>query len=110
MLPPHVSASRLAPSGKSGVSVGALRGKEAFRGAPGAYRGRVWGLGVHQGPHTALDRPTQQHTFLSDAYAFRETEQGLLQLIEDFQAGNLRAFGEMTVFFFFIKDGKKSYI
>ncbi|XP_069953471.1 uncharacterized protein [Cherax quadricarinatus] len=41
-----------------------------------------------------MDRPIQHHTFLADVADVRQIEQGLLQLMEDFQAGNLRAFGK----------------
>ena len=38
-------------------------------------------------------RPVQHHTFLTDVADVKQIEQGLLQLMEDFQTGNLRAFG-----------------
>ncbi|XP_045122346.1 lateral signaling target protein 2 homolog isoform X2 [Portunus trituberculatus] len=41
-----------------------------------------------------MDRPVQHHTFLADVADVRQIEQGLLQLMEDFQAGSLRAFGK----------------
>nr|XP_027223821.1 coiled-coil domain-containing protein 28A-like [Penaeus vannamei] len=41
-----------------------------------------------------MERPTQHHNFLADVADVRQIEQGLLQLMEDFQAGNLRAFGK----------------
>ncbi|XP_045601576.1 uncharacterized protein [Procambarus clarkii] len=41
-----------------------------------------------------MDRPIQHHTFLADVADVRQIEQGLLQLMEDFQTGNLRAFGK----------------
>lgn len=44
-----------------------------------------------------MDRPVQHHTFLADVADVRQIEQGLLQLMEDFQAGSLRAFGELVL-------------
>ncbi|XP_050732598.1 lateral signaling target protein 2 homolog isoform X1 [Eriocheir sinensis] len=41
-----------------------------------------------------MDRPVQHHTFMADVADVRQIEQGLLQLMEDFQAGSLRAFGK----------------
>ena len=46
-----------------------------------------------------MDRPVQHHTFLADVADVRQIEQGLLQLMEDFQAGSLRAFGELALLF-----------
>ncbi|MPC30265.1 Coiled-coil domain-containing protein 28A [Portunus trituberculatus] len=46
-----------------------------------------------------MDRPVQHHTFLADVADVRQIEQGLLQLMEDFQAGSLRAFGEIASLF-----------
>ena len=40
-----------------------------------------------------VKRPIQHHAFLTDAADVKQIEQGLLQLMEDFQTGNLRAFG-----------------
>ncbi|CAL4071118.1 unnamed protein product [Meganyctiphanes norvegica] len=42
----------------------------------------------------AMERPVQHHSFLTDASEVRQMEQGLLQLMDDFQQGNLRAFGK----------------
>lgn len=44
-----------------------------------------------------MDRPVQHHTFLADVADVRQIEQGLLQLMEDFQAGSLRAFGKLIL-------------
>lgn len=41
-----------------------------------------------------LDRSTQHHCFLSDAMDVRQMEQALLQLLDDFHSGKLRAFGK----------------
>ncbi|XP_076036029.1 uncharacterized protein LOC143021959 isoform X2 [Oratosquilla oratoria] len=46
------------------------------------------------GSKRVVERPTPHHTFLTDVADVRQIEQGLLQLLEDFQAGNLRAFGK----------------
>ncbi|XP_068243643.1 uncharacterized protein [Palaemon carinicauda] len=65
---------------------------------PKGWLGRA---GIRSGPRIRegidsrqMDRPTQHHTFLTDVADVRQIEQGLLQLMEDFQAGNLRAFGK----------------
>lgn len=44
----------------------------------------------------SLDRSTQHHCFLSDAMDVRQMEQALLQLLDDFHSGKLRAFGKYT--------------
>lgn len=44
-----------------------------------------------------MDRPVQHHTFMADVADVRQIEQGLLQLMEDFQAGSLRAFGKLVL-------------
>lgn len=49
-----------------------------------------------------MDRPGQHHTFLADVADVRQIEQGLLQLMEDFQAGSLRAFGKLIYFTVFL--------
>ncbi|XP_071520782.1 uncharacterized protein [Panulirus ornatus] len=76
------------------------------RGIPsgrGKSNSRVWlgkpvvrsGLRMRGGLDSRqMDRPIQHHTFLADTADVRQIEQGLLQLMEDFQAGNLRAFGK----------------
>lgn len=77
------------------------------RGTPsmqrsGLFRGSVGRLGMmRSGPRLRtgidarhMDRPVQHHTFYADVADVRQIEQGLLQLMEDFQTGSLRAFGE----------------
>ncbi|XKL65822.1 hypothetical protein PGB90_009242 [Kerria lacca] len=41
----------------------------------------------------SLDRSSQHHCFLSDVMDVRQMEQALLQLLDDFHSGKLRAFG-----------------
>lgn len=70
------------------------RGKSSSRVWPGKPVVRS-GLRMRGGLDSRqMDRPIQHHTFLADTADVRQIEQGLLQLMEDFQAGNLRAFGE----------------
>ncbi|KAG0712542.1 Coiled-coil domain-containing protein 28B [Chionoecetes opilio] len=76
------------------------------RGTPSALRSeasRAWlnRFGMRSGLRSRtgmdarqMDRPVQHHTFLADVADVRQIEQGLLQLMEDFQAGSLRAFGK----------------
>ena len=52
----------------------------------------------HQ-PHAA-SRPCQTHSFHTDAAEVQHMEKGLLKLLDDFNSGRLRAFGEgMRLFF-----------
>ncbi|ESO89363.1 hypothetical protein LOTGIDRAFT_229217 [Lottia gigantea] len=44
------------------------------------------------------ERPCKEHSFLTDVADVREMEQGLLQLLEKFHSGKLRAFGGGSVF------------
>ena len=42
--------------------------------------------------------PCKHHSFLSEVPDVRHMEQALLQLLEDFHSGNLRAFGKNNQF------------
>ena len=84
------------------------------KGTPGSMRSdvsRVWQnrSGMRSGPRLRMgldarpmERPVQHHTFLADVADVRQIEQGLLQLMEDFQAGSLRAFGKLDFLFIYL--------
>lgn len=67
---------------------------EFIVGAPGSHGSVV--SPPRDGYHKprAMERPVQHHSFLTDVSEVRQMEQGLLQLMDDFQQGNLRAFGK----------------
>ncbi|KAK6170760.1 hypothetical protein SNE40_019072 [Patella caerulea] len=44
------------------------------------------------------NRPCKEHSFLTDVADVREMEQGLLQLLDKFHSGKLRAFGGGSTF------------
>lgn len=44
-----------------------------------------------------MQRPCEEHTFLTDVADVREMEQGLLQLLDDFHSGQLQAFGKLLL-------------
>ncbi|ROT68518.1 Coiled-coil domain-containing protein 28B [Penaeus vannamei] len=109
-IPSYTAASResssLTPSGKGGgisstpSSAGATLNTSLGKASTSS---RVWlgkpivrsGLRARAGLEPRqMERPTQHHNFLADVADVRQIEQGLLQLMEDFQAGNLRAFGK----------------
>ncbi|XP_063602481.1 uncharacterized protein LOC134778545 isoform X3 [Penaeus indicus] len=109
-IPSYTPASResssLTPSGKGGgisstpSSAGATLNTSLGKASTSS---RVWlgkpivrpGLRARAGLEPRqMERPTQHHNFLADVADVRQIEQGLLQLMEDFQAGNLRAFGK----------------
>lgn len=109
-IPSYTTASResssLTPSGKGGgisstpSSAGATLNTSLGKASTSS---RVWlgkpivrsGLRARAGLEPRqMERPTQHHNFLADVADVRQIEQGLLQLMEDFQAGNLRAFGK----------------
>ena len=45
-------------------------------------------------PHDSVQRPCQTHSFHTDASEVQHMEEGLLKLLDDFNSGKLRAFGE----------------
>ncbi|XP_066968294.1 uncharacterized protein [Macrobrachium rosenbergii] len=101
-LKPLARGSSSNPVGKGGLLSGQGVAMSSFSSrlstGPKGWLGRA---GIRSGPRIRegidsrqMDRPTQHHTFLTDVADVRQIEQGLLQLMEDFQAGNLRAFGK----------------
>lgn len=45
-------------------------------------------------PHESVQRPCQTHSFHTDAAEVQHMEEGLLKLLDDFNSGKLRAFGQ----------------
>ena len=99
------------PLGKGGFFSGQGVAVSSFNSrvgvGPKGWLGRAGG--IRSGPRIRdgidsrkMDRPTQHHTFLTDVADVRQIEQGLLQLMEDFQAGNLRAFGKFPSYVVFM--------
>ncbi|XP_042239098.1 uncharacterized protein LOC121877410 isoform X2 [Homarus americanus] len=80
-----------APPSRVGTNNKGNSGSKAWLGRPVVRSGLRMRGGLDS---RQMDRPIQHHTFLADVADVRQIEQGLLQLMEDFQAGNLRAFGK----------------
>jgi len=61
------------------------------------YKGGRRG-GRRQRPPQQAQRPCQTHSFHTDAAEVQRMEKGLLKLLDDFNSGRLRAFGEVVLF------------